>query len=418
MVVISMILAVAGLVAVALRPRSGAAAAAALCCAAAALAAGAAPAGLLASAAGALGPLAAFLVATIWLSAFAERAGLAVRLARRLERRAGGSRARLFALVCALCAAVTATVSLDGAVVLMVPVLLALRGPDEELTRPLLLGTIGVANAFSLAVPQGNPTNLIVMQHLGLGPAEFVARLFVPALLATGTCVAAVAFAQRRALRGAYRRATAGGSAPWSGAERVAAAGLATAGLLGAAAPWAGIPGWAPVCAVAAVVAVLAAVAGLPRPAASLPVRVCAQVGALVVLVGSLAATGPASLSAALPTALSSSPPWAGSLAAVVGLALAAGVVACVVNNLPASVVMAGALGAGSVFPTVPACAALAGLSVGALGTPHGSVATLLALDRAGEGATGVGGARDLRLWMPAAAGATALAATALWALS
>ena len=67
-------------------------------------------------------PLVPFLTAAIWLSAHAERTGLADRLARAAGRLARGSRPALYALVCGLCALLTATVSLDGAVVLMVPV--------------------------------------------------------------------------------------------------------------------------------------------------------------------------------------------------------------------------------------------------------------------------------------------------------
>src|SRR5581483_10544637 len=42
--------------------------------------------------------------------------------------------------------------------------------------RPLLLGVVAVANGFSLAVPEGNPTNLVVVQHLGLSIADTVTR--------------------------------------------------------------------------------------------------------------------------------------------------------------------------------------------------------------------------------------------------
>jgi hypothetical protein len=60
----------------------------------------------------------------------------------------------------------------------------------------------------------------------------------------------------------------------------------------------------------------------------------------------------------------------------------------------------------------LPACAALTGLSVGSLATPHGSVATILAVEGAGETGTAAG---HLRLWVPAAAVATAVAVGALW---
>jgi arsenical pump membrane protein len=397
LVLLHTLLVVTALAWVVRHPRGWGAAIFATACAAVEVLGGAAPPGLLGVALRAAGPLAMFLTAAIWLSAFAERTGLARRLADGVARAAGHSRAMLYVLVSALCALLTATVSLDGAVVLMVPVLLALTRRTPELLRPLLLGTIGVANAFSLALPQGNPANLIVMERLGLGPGEFIAHLFLPSVLATLVCVGAVALVQRRVLRGRYALdAVAPG--PWSGAERLAAAGLVAAGVLGAAAPWLGIAPWWPICGVAAAVFVAAFAGGCARATPRIPVRVCVQVAALVVLVGSLAGT------------LSIPVPAATSLGALILLALVASAIAGAVNNLPASVVLSGILGSHS----LPACAALTGLSVGSLATPHGSVATILAVEGAGECGTTAG---HLRLWLPAAATATAVAVGALWLL-
>jgi Na+/H+ antiporter NhaD/arsenite permease-like protein len=186
-------------------------------------------------------PLGLFLTAAIWVAELAEQAGLAGRLADALARSA--RKPLLYALVCALFAALTATVSLDGAVVLMVPLLLALARQAEELFRLLLLGTVAVASAFSLAVPQGNPTNLVVMQRLGLSPGAFVAHLFAPALLATLVCMTALALAERAALRGCYPQEHASRGALSPG-ERLAATALAAAAVAGAAAPWLGIAPW------------------------------------------------------------------------------------------------------------------------------------------------------------------------------
>jgi Na+/H+ antiporter NhaD/arsenite permease-like protein len=41
---------------------------------------------------------------------------------------------------------------------------------------PLVLGAVAVANAASIAVPQGNPTNLVVINHLRLSPTAFTGR--------------------------------------------------------------------------------------------------------------------------------------------------------------------------------------------------------------------------------------------------
>src|SRR4051812_36755749 len=147
-------------------------------------------------------PLAVFLTAAIWLSDLAAASGLGGRLADALARWSGGSPRVLFALVCGCAAGLTAAVSLDGAVVLMAPVILALARLGDRLTRPLLAATIVVANGFSIALPQGNPVNLIVMDRLGLGPAGFAAALLGPAALATVAAAAVVAAAERRSLTG------------------------------------------------------------------------------------------------------------------------------------------------------------------------------------------------------------------------
>jgi hypothetical protein len=124
------------------------------------------------------------------------------------------------------------------------------------------------------------------------------------------------------------------------------------------------------------------------------------------VLVASLSVVAGAA-AAHLPTG------WASpALPALVAVALVASALSGAVNNLPASAVLSTLLGSN---PAV-AGAALAGLSAGSLATPHGSVATTLAFERAGAGGAIVARAY-LRLWVPTAAAAAAIAATAIWAL-
>jgi arsenical pump membrane protein len=341
-------------------------------------------------------PLAAFLTAAIWLASFGERAGLAARAATALERAAGGRRGRLYALACLLCCGLTAAVSLDGAVTLMVPLVLALA---PELRRPLLLATVGAANASSLAVPQGNPTNLIVMHELGLGPAEFSRRLLLPALAATLLCVAAVAWRERAALRGSVRPSeaparpapVAGEHAALAPSERVALAAVLLAGLAGLILPWLGVAPWWALCGAALLCFAAARMLRLPTPPLAVPWRVIGQVAALVLAFE------------AVKGHLHLGPPGT-SAAALVALALGAGLLAAAVNNLPASVALGGLLGGAA----LPAFAALAGLSVGALATPHGSAATLIAFDRAGERPSR---GCYVKLWLPTASLATAAAA-------
>lgn len=336
-------------------------------------------------------PLAAFLTAAVWLARFAERAGLAERAAASLVRASRGRRGGLFALASVLCCGLTAAVSLDGAVTLMAPLVLTLARNAPELKRPLLLGTVGAANASSLAVPQGNPTNLIVMQQLGLGPADFSAHLLLPALAATLVCVGAVAVAERRALRGQVRVGVVRGGR-LSRAELAAAGALGLAGIAGVVAPWLGLGPWWALCGSAVLLFVAAKTLRLPTPPLAVPWRVIGQVGVLVLAFEAFGG------------GLRPPLPGGSSAGALVALALAAGLLAALANNLPASVAVGSVLG----MAHLPAFAALAGLSVGALATPHGSAATMLAFERAGER---VARGRYLKLWLPTALVATAAAA-------
>ena len=145
-------------------------------------------------------PLLAFLTAALTLSALIASSGLADRAAVALARRARGNGLVLYALVCGLCALLTAIVSLDGAVVLIVPLIIALHRRYGAPVAPLLLGAVAVANAASIAVPQGNPTNLVVINHLRLSPLAFTAHMLAPGLAAAAICALAVALTDHRAL--------------------------------------------------------------------------------------------------------------------------------------------------------------------------------------------------------------------------
>ena len=257
---------------------------------------------------------------------------------------AGSARA-LYALVCALSAVLTAAVSLDAAVVLMVPVLLVLEERFAAPVRPLFLGVVVVANAASIAVPQGNPTNLVLIDRLDLSPAAFVAHMFVPGLAAAALGAGLVAVSERRALTDRLR-VPRRGQTPLSTVERHAALALAAAAIVACGAPLLGIAPWWPFAAV-----VTAAVAvGRDRPALILPWRIATQIGALVIITGGLGLSPPP-----VPLGL------LGLLAVAAGL----GAASALLNNLPASVWAAALLAGPSGY------AASIGLAIGSLATPQ-----------------------------------------------
>jgi arsenical pump membrane protein len=335
-----------------MRPRSWVSAAGAALCAAAVLGTGA---GGLGGALATAGPPIAFIAAVMGLALLADHAGLAALLAA-----AGrGSTPRLFGWTCAASAALTAALSLDGSVVVMAPVLATLVRRHGAPFRPLLLGSVGVANCFSAALPAGNPTNLVVMERLGLSPAGFAGRMLLPSLGATLACVGMVWLLERKRLSGTYRHAEHAEPSPPRPAGWVA---LGAAAMANWISPLFGVSPWLPVSAVAIVALALAG----RRPMVALPLRVGVQIASLLVVLGALRSSLHLSaVGLTTPT--------------LTGLALVTAAVtlgAAVANNLPASAAVAALLSGGP-----GSYAALLGLSAGALATPHGSVATLVSLD-------------------------------------
>jgi arsenical pump membrane protein len=310
-----------------------------------------------------IAPLLAFLAAAMTLAGVAQRSGLVERVARALVRRAGGSAMALYALVCTVCLGLTATVSLDGAVVLMIPLLKVLSRRYGAPFAPMFLGSVIVSNVASIAVPQGNPTNLVLINRLGLSPAAFIAHMLAPALLATALCVAVIAVRERRILSQPITSETAEPTA-FSRAEKHALCAFMLAALTAWIAPLLGVAPWWPFT---AAVAVALATQGT-RPRLVTPWRVAAQVGALLVVISATGLTVHTAGALALPMLLA--------------LAGAIGAAAALANNLPVSVCIAGLLTSGA-----SAYAASIGLAIGSLAMPQGSVATLVATDLAGSDA-------------------------------
>jgi Na+/H+ antiporter NhaD/arsenite permease-like protein len=332
--VIDVILAAAAVTVTVVRPRSWAATAVVVATAAFAVLLGA---GSLVASVAATGPAIGFLAVAVGLSALAVRLGLAARVAEALARRARRRPALLYVLVCLSSAAATALVSLDGAVVLLVPVVLEL-GRRGAAVRPLLLGMVAVANAFSLGLPEGNPTNLVVLARLDEGLGAYTLRALPAAVGAAVICAAGAAWLGR--------------GAEWS---RAAPTQVRVGAGLGAVA------------------------------------RLGLQLSALLVVLIPVARHVPGIRSSGLGVSL--------------GVAAVTAAVAATVNNLPASAAIAATLSGPAAY------AALAGVSVGALATEHGSVATLLAGELAGVRA------HERRL-VPVVAAALAVATVVLYASS
>jgi arsenical pump membrane protein len=383
MLILRVILAAVTVIALALRPGTSGGAAIALAAAAADIALGAS----VGSAIHIVTPMFVFLAAALTLAATLARAGLGERVATALAVRARGNSLLLYVYVCLACAALTATLSLDGAVVLMVPVLLALRRYRVPFPS-LFLGTIVVANAFSIAVPQGNPTNLLIIARLGLSPATFLAHMLVPGLVAAVLCAGAVAGTQRSQLAVPYPSPSRART-PLAKSERNALLVFFIAALAAWIAPLLGMaPSWPFSAAVA-----VGLIATRTRPATIVPWQIGVQIASALLVVQALGVpTFGATHSDALPGLLA--------------VAIAVGAAGALLNNLPV-----GASAVALVTAAPIGYAASIGLAVGSLATPQGSVATLLARDLAGPGAP----APPIRRFAPLAAAAVVLATLTTW---
>lgn len=107
----------------------------------------------------------------------------------------------LFAGATVMIAVVTAVLNLDTSVAFLTPVLVYAARSRGEGEAPLLYGCLLLSNAGSLFLPGSNLTNLIVLGHVRLTGAAFLARMWAPALAALLVTAGVVALLERRSLR-------------------------------------------------------------------------------------------------------------------------------------------------------------------------------------------------------------------------
>lgn len=325
---------------------------------------------------GELAPTVGFLAAILLLGHLADAEGVFGWLGSRLARASGGSPQRLLAWVFVAAAGTTAVLSLDATVVLLTPVVLATATRLRVPARPHSYACVHLSNAGSGLLPVSNLTNLLAFSASGLSFLGFAGLMVGPwlAVLAVEYLVLRWFFARDlpgRADAAEHRAGAAG--AVTSGPAPVAALAVLAVTLVGFGASSAvGIgPGWiaAAGAAVLAVRALLRRATGPVRLVAAASPGFCLFVFALGVVVEGVSGQG---LAAWLGGLLPDSPDLVGLLTT----AMIAAVLANLVNNLPATLVLLAALGpaphAGLVL------AVLLGVNIGPNLTYAGSLATLL----------------------------------------
>ncbi len=316
-----------------------------------------------------LGPTVGFLAALLVLADGCRRAGVFDALGALIARGASGRPRRLLALVFAAAAGTTAVLSLDATVVLLTPVVFATAARVRADPRPHVYACSHLANSASLLLPVSNLTNLLAFAAAGISFTRFAALMALPWMVALAVEWVVLSRAFAGALRPVRGREPPGAAvparepAPPAYALAVVAltlAGFAASSALRVAPVWFAAAG--------------AGALTVRRPPRPLELALAAEPAFLVFVLALgviVAAAGEHGLSSLIRSLL---PPGDG-LPALLGVAAISAVLANLVNNLPATLIVvpvAAASGTGAVL------AMLIGVGVGPNLSYVGSLATLL----------------------------------------
>jgi arsenical pump membrane protein len=310
-------------------------------------------------------PTIGFLAALLVLGDGCRRSGLFEALGSSMAIGSRGRPRRLLALVFAAAAGTTAVLSLDATVVLMTPIVFATAAGLRVSSRPHVYACSHLANTASLLLPVSNLTNLLAFHASGLSFTRFAALMALPWLagLAIEWIVLTRAFGPELRTRSSPTPDPEQ-SRPLSRFALVVLAltlvGFAASSLIGIAPVW--------VAALAAVVMTVAERPQLNEIVRATQPGFLAFVLALAVIVTAASAHG-------LSSAVDSLLPGGSGLLALVAIAAIGAVLANLVNNLPATLIVLPVVARGGAGPVL---AMLIGVNIGPNLTYVGSLATLL----------------------------------------
>ncbi|MBV9336008.1 MAG: hypothetical protein JO243_08955 [Solirubrobacterales bacterium] len=311
-----------------------------------------------------LGPTVGFLAALLVLADGCRRAGVFDALGAGMALGSSGRSSRLLAMVFLAAAGTTAVLSLDATVVLLTPIVFATAARLRVNPRPHVYACSHLANSASLLLPVSNLTNLLAFRASGLSFPRFAGLMVLPWLVA----VLIEWLVLRRAFAGDLRRHATRSirverrPLPWFalGVVGLALVGFALGSLISVEPVW-----------VAAAAALALVLRERPRPA---EVVRAAEPTFLMFVLG-LGLVVQAASQHGLSSAVDSLLPPGTSLATLLAVAAASAVLANLVNNLPATLIVlpvAASSGPGAVL------AMLVGVNIGPNLTYVGSLATLL----------------------------------------
>ena len=322
-----------------------------------------------------LSPTVLFLAALLVLSHACAALGIFTWLARTIARRSvpvAGTPApkyRLLGFVFVAGALTTAALSLDATVLLLTPVLLSMTRTLRVAARPYSYASLTLANSASTLMPVSNLTNLLAFAATGLGFVEFTLLMALPWLVIVTVEYVLFCWYFRDDLETLPRpeHTEEPGPAP-AAALAVLAATLLLFGLssvIGIEPVWFAVLG----ATVMAALAIRARSTSVVEIARSANAGFLAFVFALGVLVVGIA-------DGALGSRLADFLPNGTGLLDLLLVAVVSAVIANVINNIPATLLMLAALGAGCPTPLV--LAMLLGVNIGPTLTYLGSLANML----------------------------------------
>ncbi|MGW7005563.1 SLC13 family permease [Streptomyces sp. NPDC054933] len=353
-----------------------------------------------------LGPVIGFLAAVLVLAQMCDDEGLFHACGAWMARTAQGRPRRLLVYVFAVASVITAVLSLDATIVLLTPVVFATAARLGARPKPHIYACTHLSNTASLLLPVSNLTNLLAFAASGLSFTRFAALMALPWLAAIGSeYVVFRRFFATDLDAGAQAPATAEPpEVPVFALATVACtlAGFVVTSAFGINPAWAAFAG-------AAVLAARALAQRRTTPAAivrAAAVPFLAFVLALGIVVRAVVDNG-------LAGALGHLVPGGTGLPALLVIAALAAVLANVINNLPAVLVLlplTSRAGPGAVL------AVLLGVNIGPNLTYAGSLATLLWRRIVREHDTEVDLGEFTRLGVLAVPATLLLAVVALWA--
>jgi arsenical pump membrane protein len=315
-----------------------------------------------------LGPVIGFLAAVLVLAKLCDDEGLFTACGAWMSRASAGRPGRLLAWVFVIASVTTAVLSLDATVVLLTPVVFVTAQRSGVRAKPHVYACAHLSNSASLLLPVSNLTNLLAFAAAGISFTRFALLMVLPWLAAVG--VEYLVF--RRFFADDLRVAAATppeAAPPEMPVFTLAVVALTLVGFALASA--AGInPAW-----VAAAGALVLAARALRQRRTTVRELISAASPLFLAFVLALGIVVRAVVDHGLSGALGHLIPTGTSLPDLLALAALAALLANVINNLPAVLVLlplTAPVGTGAVL------AVLLGVNIGPNLTYAGSLATLL----------------------------------------